>query len=122
MTMATLAGSIAISSKPSLVILNLASVTKSEIIEILSLKNRGSAKTSFICKYPLRNFQRGAIYKICCSKEAGSYLKDSTSLKYYLLVIIIGKVYKVIPAVNYNETCSLTIHFDPVLWWLRPRN
>lgn len=53
MTIATFAGSIATSSIPSLLILNLASVTKSEITEMLSLSSVGSASVSFMCFSPL---------------------------------------------------------------------
>lgn len=56
MTIATLAGSIATSSIPSLLILNLASVTRSEITEMLSLSSVGSASVSFMCISPLENF------------------------------------------------------------------
>ncbi len=52
MTMATFAGSMAMSSNPSLVILNRASLTKSEITDMLSLINVGSASTSLIFLFP----------------------------------------------------------------------
>ena len=63
--MATLAGSIATNSSPWEVALNFASLTSSEIMPMLSLKNRGSAKTSFIRKPPI-NLEEGTLYKIYC--------------------------------------------------------
>lgn len=56
MTIATFAGSMATSSSPSLVILNLASLTRSEITAMLSFSNVGSANTSLILLPPLRKF------------------------------------------------------------------
>ena len=51
-TMATFAGSIATSSMDSLVTLNLASLTKSEIIDIDSFRYFGSARVNFmICPH-----------------------------------------------------------------------
>ncbi len=52
MTIATFAGSIAIISSPSRVILNLASLTRSDITDMLSFSNVGSASTSLIFVYP----------------------------------------------------------------------
>ena len=58
MTIATFAGSIAIISSPSLVILNLASLTRSEMTDMLSFSNVGSASTSLIFVPPLRKLVR----------------------------------------------------------------
>lgn len=53
MTIATFAGSIAIISSPSRVILNLASLTSSDITDMLSFINVGSASTSLIFSPPI---------------------------------------------------------------------
>lgn len=53
-TMATLAGSMATSSNTSLEILNLASVTRSDIMLMLSFNSFGSASVSFKLYHPLK--------------------------------------------------------------------